>query len=343
MRLPSFDLVQPATLDEAVGILESEGPDSKVIAGGTDLVVALKQRIRPPRLLVSLEGVTGHRHIEFDPDTGLRVGALATLTEIAESPVVREHYPALAQSAAAVASPQIRNRGTLGGNLCLDKRCWYFNQSYDWRSAHGFCLRAGGESCAVVQGADQCYSIVTADTATALMALEAELVVINPAGGRRLPLSEFFAGLGDETNVLGQAELLAEVRLPAPPPGSSGVYLRHAARGAIDYPIVQVAVVLQTEANVCRRARVAVGAVTLTPVRATAAEEVLAGQEITPDLAQQAAKAAMRQIKPIPFIIRTPGYKRLVGRGFIEAAIRMAAGLDADDARQPLAQGDDTV
>lgn len=330
MRIPPFDLAQPASLAEAVDLLEVEGPQARVMAGGTDLVVALKQRTRTPRLVVSLSRVSGHDHVHFDCNAGLGVGALAKLSQIASSSIVREHYPVLAAAAAAVGSPQVRNWGTLGGNLCLDKRCWYYNQSESWREAKGPCSRAGGETCYVVQGADLCYAIVSADTATALLALEADLLVVGASGRRRLSISDFFAGLGNASNVLGSAELLEEIVVPPPAPGTTSLYARHALRGAIDYPIVQLAVVLQREGNTCIRARIAVGAVTPNPLRVTDAEELLAEKELSPELIHAAVAASMRQLKPIPYIGHTPEYKRLVTRGALEAALLQAAGMSGE-------------
>ncbi len=324
MRLPRFDCFDPRTVEEACARLDAHAHEAKICAGGTDLLVRLKQRLDAPRALVNLGAVNALRDIQFDAETGLRIGALTTLRAIADSPPVRAHYPMLAQAARAAASPQIRNQATLGGNLCLEKRCWFFNQSQSWRQARAACLRAGGAQCWAIQSADVCHALVVADTVPALIALRAQVVITSSRGARTLPLDQLYAGLGNATTRLAPNEILTEIRVPAPLPNSHGVYLRYSTRPAIDFALVQVAALLIREEpdGVCREARLVVGALAPTPVEAQQAAAILNGQRFTHDVVAAAADAAVKEVKIVPHIFLEPAAKRRLARAFLAEALQ---------------------
>ena len=326
MRLPRFDCFDPRTVEEACAMLDTHSHAARICAGGTDLLVRLKQRLDAPRALVNLSAVRDLRDIQFDAEIGLRIGALTTLREIADSALVRAHYPMLAQAARAVASPQVRNQATLGGNLCLEKRCWFFNQSQSWRQARAACLRAGGEQCWAIPSADACHALVLADTAPALIALRAQVVIASSDSTRVLPLDQLYAGLGNATTSLAPNEILTQVRVPPPLPDSHGVYLRYSTRPAIDFALVQVAALLIREepAGICREARLIIGALGSLPVEARQAASLLNGQTFTHDVVAAAADTAVKEVKIIPHIFLAPAAKRRLARAFIEEALRQA-------------------
>src|SRR5687768_7333879 len=211
LRLHAYSFARPTSLEQAVALCD-EG--SMYIAGGTDLMPNMKHRLFTPRQLIGLKRLPELHGIVVS-DGELRIGAAETLTAIAHHPLVREHAPSLAKAAGLVAGPQLRNMGTLGGNLCLDTRCTYYNQTYFWREALGFCLKKDGEHCHVVPQGKRCVAAHSSDVAPVLIALGAEVEIASRKGRRVIPVESFFVGDGIHNNVLSPGELVTEVRVPA--------------------------------------------------------------------------------------------------------------------------------
>jgi 4-hydroxybenzoyl-CoA reductase subunit beta len=249
LRLPRFELRQPESLRDALAILAEAGPEAAVLAGGTDLLPNLKHELLAPPVVVSLSRVAELRGIRGEDDGALLIGAMTPLVEVAESPLVRERAPALAQAAGLVAGPQLRRRGTLGGNLLLDTRCQYFNQTYFWRAALGFCLKKDGSACHVVAGGSRCVAAASADTAPALMTLGAQLAIQGPAGRRAIAIDDFWLADGIRNHKLQPGEILVSLRVPALPAGHRGAYGKLRERGSIDFPLLGVAVRLDVDAG----------------------------------------------------------------------------------------------
>jgi 4-hydroxybenzoyl-CoA reductase subunit beta len=321
MSLPAFELLRPRALEEAVSLLAARGPDAMIVAGGTDVVPNLQAGLFAPRALVDIKGLTDLRYIKFDPDCRLEIGALTTIAEIAGSPVVQQHYPVLAEAAATVASPVLRNMGTLGGNLCLETRCLWYNQSYPWRKALGFCLKKDGEVCHVAPGGARCWAVWSGDTAPALLTLEAELEITGPRGARRLPLAEFYKNDGMDRIRLAKDEILSRVFVPARTAGWRGRYQKLRLRNAIDYPLAGVAVAMQVEDGVCRDARVALTAVNPAPMLAHEAGERLRGARYSPELVEEVVQAVARTGKPLKTSVSTPEYRRDILRVYTRRAL----------------------
>jgi len=321
MSLPPFVLLRPRALDEAVAQLAAHGPEAMIVAGGTDLVPNLRAGLFRPRAVVDLKGLHDLRGIRFDPQRGLEVGALTTLTAVADSPVVRERYPVLAEAAATVASPVLRNMGTLGGNLCLETRCLWYNQSYVWRKALGFCLKKDGTVCHVAPGGQRCWAVWSGDTAAALLALDAEIEITSPRGARRLPLTEFYKNDGMDRVRLGRDEILSRVFVPARTAGYRGAYQKLRIRGSIDYPLAGVAVAMKLEDGVCRDARLGLTAVNPAPVLVPEAAELLRGRRFSPEAVEAVAQAVIRTGKPLKTSVSTPEYRRDMLRVFTRRAL----------------------
>lgn len=324
MSLPRFECLEPASLQEACSLLREHGEQAAILAGGTDLLVRMKQRTVTPHHLVNLRSISDYDGIADMEEEGLRIGALTTLHTLTTSPAIQVHAPILAQAARRVASPQIRHLATLGGNLCLQRRCWYYNQSAFWRQAHLPCFRTGGDECHVVKGGDTCYALLSADTVPALLALGAEVKVVGPEGETVMPLERLYPGLGLATTTLTAGDILVEVRLPPLPAGAYMAYRKQAVRGALDFPLINVAVVLIAEDGCCREARIVVGAACPFPVQAREAEAILRERPLDEQTIHQAAQAAIGEVKPIPYIHRRPGEKRRLAAILIEGAIRGA-------------------
>lgn len=309
MRLPKFEYLEPGSLAEASGLLGQHSEEARLLAGGTDLLVAMKLRSITPRYLVNLKSIPGLDTISAS-DSEITFGPLVLLSTVASSSLVRETLPALAEAASRAASPQIRGTGTLGGNICLDNRCTYYNQSDMWRRQWEACFKYGGRRCYVVKGGKQCYALACADTVPALMALEASLRLVSSAGERVVTLEEIFTGKGDVPTTIQPNEIVAAVIVPRPKPGSSSAFLKLARRGSIDFPLLDAAVALQRNGDTCEDIRIALSAVGPAPLRAKGAEEILRGQKLSADLIQEAATRASKDARPISAIGTTVAYRR---------------------------------
>ncbi len=293
------------------------------IAGGTDCLSILKNDVLPayPEALVNLKTIPGLEYIREDA-AGLRIGALTTLAEIAGSPAVAAQYGCLAEATRSVASPQIRNMGTLGGNLCQDVRCWYYRCS-PLTGKNYVCQRKGGRLCYAVAGDNRyqaimggkgCFAVCPSDTAVALAALDATLAVQGPEGERSISLQEFYTPLG---NTLKPHELVAEVRIPRPLEGARQTFLKFRLRKAIDFALVSVASVITLEKGVCKDARIALGAVAPAPVRASEAEAGLRGKNIDGARAEEAALTALVGARPL----KMNAYKVEIAKTLVKRAI----------------------
>jgi len=336
MRLPTFEHLQPESLEEALGLLSEHGGEAKVIAGGTDLLVSMKHRLLTPKYLLNLKGL-GLDFIEGGKE-GLRIGALTRLADIVKSPLVRERFPVLAQAAGYVAAPPLQNMGTLGGNLCQDTRCFFYNQSRFWRQARPLCFKTGGEMCHVVKGGGHCYSVYQGDLAPVLMALEARVKLVQKGSQRVIPLLDLYTGRGEEPMVLEGGEILTEVEIPEPAPdyksgGSNltaaswgGDYQKLRYRGAMDFPLVGVAAVLHRDGESCGQAKVVLTAVASAPVVVEEASELLEGQKPDEEVLARAAEAAYEVAHPVANVGSTPRYRRKMVRAMVQRAIADAWG-----------------
>ncbi len=323
MSLPEFQYLRPRSIDEAVEMLGKHAPSVQILAGGTDLLPSLKQQLFAPRYLVDLGGVRELRAI-LPADGGLQIGAMTTLTNLERSREVAQRYPVLHEAVKTVASPVLRNMGTVGGNICLDTRCLWYNQSLAWRKSCGFCIKKDGDLCHVAPGGSKCWAAFSADTPPALLCLEAEIEIASPRGVRRMPLAEFYNNDGVDRMKLAKDELLTRVILPARTAGWRGVYRKLRVRGSIDYPLAGVAVALQRNGTVSE-ARIAITGVNPAPLLVRA--DSLTGRELSDELAAQVADVAAKAAKPLTTSALTPEYRREMVRVFTRRAL-LAAGAE---------------
>ncbi len=311
MRLPRFEYFEPRTIEEACALLLKT--DAKILAGGTELLVHMKQRTLSPEALVNIKSIPGLRLIEETTDGGLSIGAATPLRVVATSPLVRGRFGLLAQAATAVGKPRIPEMATIGGNVCLDSRCFYFNQSRLWKQAVPRCYKDGGDVCHVVKGSDRCNALFVADTVPALIALGAEVTIVGADGEKQTALEDFYTKDGARVNLLQPGQLLTHVKLPAPPPANwGGVYLKHSLREAIDFAVVGVGVTLtwEPENGRCRDVRMVLGAVATGPLRAMEAEVTLRNQAIDADLLAAAARIAVKEARPLTHLGVSATHKR---------------------------------
>lgn len=326
MSLTPFKLLRPRTTDEAVRQLAEYREDCRVIAGGTDLIPSMRQRLFEPQYVLDLRAVSGLRGIRPLSGGGVEIGALTTLREIERSSFLRERYPVLTEAAATVASPVLRNMGTIGGNICLDTRCLWYNQSLTWRKGCGFCVKKDGDICHVAPGGTKCWAAFSGDTPPALLCLKAEIEIASGGDVRRIPLLEFYTGLGDTYRNLRANELVTRIFLPADSAGYHGVYRKLRVRGSIDYPLAGVAVVMKRSNGHVADARIGITAVNPAPLLVKGAQELLAGKSVDDALAEAAGDLAAKMSKPLTTSALTPEYRREMIRVFTKRAVLAAAG-----------------
>ena len=329
LRLPKFEYRAARTVAEALEWMgEYDGgadkdPEARamLMAGGTDVLPNMKERIFTPSVVVGLRGIPGLRGIAFDPERGLRIGVNVTLHEIATAPVVRERYPALATAAEVISTPQLRQMGTLGGNLCLDTRCNYYNQSEFWRKARDYCLKKGSDVCRVAPNGTGCYAVSSCDTAPVLIALGATVRVASRQGDRILRVADLYADDGIHPVHLHDGEVLTDVYVPALAEGWRSAYEKYRVRGAFDFPIASVAAAARFEDGVCVDARLVLQAVATQPLALPEAEEVLRGKAWTPELIETAAEIAYKTAHPMDNTSGTIALRRRMVRAYTRRAL----------------------
>jgi len=327
IRLPAFTYVAPKTVDGAVRAIVDAGPDGMLVAGGTDLFPNMKRRQFEPRALVGLRAIGELRGVAGSPREGMRIGACTTLTAVATHPEVARGYAGLATAAGLVSSPQLRNVGTLGGNVCVDTRCNYYNQSYEWRKAIGFCMKRDGDICLVAPGSPRCWAVSSSDTAPVLWSLGARVRLVGPGGERTVPLAALYRDDGIEYQAKRADEILTEIVLP-PADGWRSAYLKLRRRGSFDFPVLGVAVALRLEGEVVREARIVLGAVASLPREASKAAAGLVGQRLTAETIAAAADAAAGPAKPLDNTDLTHPYRKKVTRVYVARALARVAGFD---------------
>lgn len=331
LRLPEISVETPSTLSAALELMAQHRGRALPIAGGTDLLPNLKHGITEPELLISLAGLSELRGIRVEADGGLVIGAMTPLAQVAQHPEVVARAPALATAAGIVASPQIRRMGTLGGNVMLDTRCRYINQTHFWRKALGFCLKKDGSVCHVVAGGKKCVAAASNDTAPALMTLGGIMHFETSTGARDAAIDELWKTDGIFNKKTDLGELLTQIRVPAQRAGHRGAYGKLRQRGSFDFPELGVAVRLDLEGGAVLDADVAVVALQARPLRIKAAAEALAGVAIGSPAFEAAARTvgerAYAQCHPMPNIPGDPEYRREMLPIYVRRTILAAAGL----------------
>jgi 4-hydroxybenzoyl-CoA reductase subunit beta len=337
MRLPIFEFRAPRSLDEAARILAGEGPTTMPIAGGTDLLPNMKRRQQVPRTLMSLRRVNELHQIAHS-DGGTRLGACLTLTEIAGDPRFRNGMTALVQAASQVATPQIRNMATLGGNLCLDTRCNYYDQSYEWRKAINFCKKKDGETCWVALSSPKCVAVSSTDTAPALIALGARVRLVSRGDEREVALADLYQNDGIHYIKRRPDEILTEVLLDSLH-GWRSTYWKLRRRGSFDFPVLSVAAAAKIAlGGVVEDARIVVGSAASRPLVAEDAAKSLIGRALSDDTIAEVATIASRIAKPLDNTDFDMTWRKRVTASFVISALRELRGDDVRDQRLSLSQ-----
>lgn len=325
LPLPAFEWAEPHSLDELLALLQTHGRDALIVAGGTDAVPNLKHRLHEPRVVVSTARVPELQGIAFDADA-LQLGAGVTLAALARDPRVARAHPALARAAGLVAGPQLRAMGTVGGNLCLDTRCTYYNQTYFWRESLGFCLKKSGTVCHVVPAGKRCVAAHSSDLAPVLIALGATLEVAGPSGARTMPVDAFFVADGVHNNVLQPGEVVTRVRVPATARAYACGYQKLRPRAAIDFPMLSVAFAVKAN-GVVEDARLVVSAIAAKPRVVTGVDALLRGRPLDPPAIEAVAQLAARQCHPLINVAYDAEWRKAMVPVYVRRAAREALGL----------------
>lgn len=321
MRLPSFTYLAPVSVGDAVKLMADHGPEAMLVAGGTDLYPNMKRRQFEPSVLVGLRGIRDLVGVRGSAAGGWTIGAGTTLSEVSSHPQIARSYPGLATAAGLVSSPQLRNMGTLGGNVCVDTRCNYYNQSYEWRKAVNFCMKKDGDICLVAPGSSRCWAVSSSDTAPMLWSLGARVRLAGPRGERDLPMAALYEDDGIRYLSKQPGEIVTEIVLP-PASGWRSTYLKLRRRGSFDFPILGVAVALRMDGDTVTAAAITLGAVASQPRPAPEAAALLVGERLTPELIDRVADAAYKPSKPLDNTDLTHPYRKKMTRVFVARALR---------------------
>ena len=321
--MPAFDLLQPASAADAQKLLQQYGEDAWIMAGGLDSFDWLKDRIKKPKVLVDLSGIEEMRGIR-ESNNGVEIGAMTTLTEIAHHPLIKSQYSVLAQAVEVVASPQIRNQGTLGGNVSQDTRCWYYRDGWP-------CYRAGGNICYAdtpvgrnrehaIFGANRCVAVHPSDSVPALVALDAKFVIQTPKGEETVDAEDYFVGPEIDItrlNIIQPGELLTAIRIPNNWAGAKFYFEKVRDRNVWDFPLMNVASAMKVSGGNIDSMRIAINAVSPRPMRLKAVEDAVRGKPANAETGEMAGKLAVQGAVPLQF----NAYKIPLMRNLVKRAI----------------------
>jgi 4-hydroxybenzoyl-CoA reductase subunit beta len=320
MSLSEFRLFRPRNLLEVWGHLNDHAGNTRVLAGGTDLLPSMRQKLFEPEHVLDLRRIQQLKGIR-ETEQGIEIGALTTLHEIEHSALLRESYPVLVEAAKTVASPLIRHMGTIGGNICLDTRCLWYNQSLTWRKSCGFCIKKDGDLCHVAPGGTKCWAAFSADTPPALLCLNAEIEIASASATRQIPLRDFYTGEGDDYRRLQHCELVTKVILPRSTSGYRGIYRKLRVRGSIDYPLAGVAIAVRRSNGHIEDIQIALTAVNPAPALVEGLTALVNRGQIDESAADHAGELAARTAKPLTTSALTPEYRREMIRVFTKRLV----------------------
>jgi 4-hydroxybenzoyl-CoA reductase subunit beta len=323
MNLPRFWYHSPEGIDEASRILKEYGPSAAVLGGGTELLVRMKYRLATPECIVSLKNIGVLKQIALVGEEGrIRIGAGARLADLAASPIIVQHLPALAYAASLVASEQIRHMATIGGNLLQNTRCFYYNRSAAWQKTVRPCIKRGGDVCHVVPGSRRCFAVYQGDLAPVLIALGTAATVRSADGERRLPIEGLFTGDGSAPFVLEAQEFLTECTIPIPSGGTGAAYRKYRIRKGVDFPLAGVAGALAGESDTAAALRVCLTGIWSSPVIVKEAGKLAAAGGITGETVKAIAEAAFRAAHPQANVEGTPARRRAMIRLMTEQVLQ---------------------
>ena len=328
LRLPEFNYIQPRSLKQATKALAHLGADAMLVAGGTDVYPKMKRGQFTPRHLISLRALRELKGIRQNQE-GLWIGAGESLTTISNHRLIANHFPALAHAAESVSTPQLRNMGTIGGNVLVDTRCNYYDQTFFWRQAVGFCMKKDGDICLVAPGSAKCLAIASSDTSPVLVSLGAEAILVNNRGERRVKLEDLYRDNGIDYSTKAKDEILKALFIPPESLGRRNVYLKLRRRGSFDFPILGVAATMDVdERGECRYASVVLTAVASAPKIVPEASTLFQGKKVTKELIDTVADAAAKISHPLDNTDMDYWYRKRMAKVYTQRALAQVAGIE---------------
>jgi 4-hydroxybenzoyl-CoA reductase beta subunit len=325
MYLPKFQVLRPESVEEALDILTRYGPTAKIYAGGTDLFPRIKYRVTVPEVVISLKKSISRAQTSIQ-DQFLSLDAVTPLAQVIQSELVREHAPLLAEAASSVGSHQIRNMGTLGGNLCLENRCMYYNQSHKFQFVEP-CFKREGDFCYHVPKGERCWAVFSGDTAPALIALNAQIEVMSAGNTRRIPVEDLYSGYSLRPLALFPAEMVSRVLIPKAMFPRGSAFMKFSLRGGLEFAGLSVAVLLEMmdDKATCEKARIVIGSVSAGPLRGREAEAMLSGRKLSTDLFHEVAQKVAGEIKVFSHHGFSAAYLKKCLRVYTKDALTLAA------------------
>jgi 4-hydroxybenzoyl-CoA reductase subunit beta len=327
LRLPQFVFKRPRTVGEAAEILAGEGPDAMLVAGGTDMWAKMKRRQIGPRVVIGLRQLQDLRGMSGSPAGGLKIGPNTTLQELESDPVLLASYPAVAEAAHSISSPPLKTMGTIGGNLCVDTRCYYYDQTYEWRQAIHFCLKKDGQTCWVAPGSSRCWAVSSTDLAPVMLALDAQIHLLSNAGDRTIRAIDMYTNDGIAFLKKRPDEILTGIELP-PIKGDITAFQKLRRRGSIDFPVLNVAAWIRCskDRKTVEAARIAIGGITSSPFLAKPAADALIGHPLSAETIRDAAHAARLESRPLDNTDLDFSWRRSMVEIWVRRTLEQAAG-----------------
>ncbi|MBI5376632.1 MAG: FAD binding domain-containing protein [Candidatus Schekmanbacteria bacterium] len=327
MRLPRFEYIKPASIEEAVNALELNSQSinqasnqSKILAGGTDLLVSMKQRIIRPATIIGIKSIPELNSISQE-NGSIKIGAAATLSEIAANELIKEKLPMFCKAVKSVASKHLRNAATIGGNICLDTRCWYFNQSQLWRDSRGLCHKTGASLCHEIKNSDRCHAINNSDTAPALITLDAKVILKKKGGEREIALKDFFKDNGSSHTTIEKNEILTSITIPVKNDDSHSTFIKVSLRKGIDFSIGSIAASISRDGNKISDIRIVIGSIVSAPVLLQKTSSIIMSAGLTEQSIAEASKTAASELGALTNLFTQSGYKRQLAESMTARAL----------------------
>ncbi len=332
MHLPHFEITNARTLDDALSVLSDHEDRIMIKAGGTALIPAMKLGLANPDRVLNISTISGLDQINRHEEGIISIGANTSLFQIRHSPIIKENFPALVEAVESVSSPPLHHSSTIGGNICQDCRCIYYNQSRTWRALRPKCFKAGGRLCHAVPDAGRCSAVYKGDLAPILISLNASVVLASGKGTRKIPLSEFFTGNGIRPNILGLTEILTEILIPKPKSRSRSAVEKVRIRSSLDYAIATGGVTVCTDSEgKCTDCKIVLGALGPGPIEATEAEKIIIGTIPDKEICRRVAKEVINKIHPVANTESTPEHRMKLAEFIILRCLSKVHAIDGGD------------
>mgnify|MGYP001289247878 CR=1 FL=1 len=321
MRLPRFEYIKPASVEECLNLLQEHGSKARLLAGGTDLLVNMKYRVAGAELLMGIKGLPELRQIVIDDKGYCSIGAGITLSEIVSHKQIASDFPAFHKAVQSVASKHIRNMGTLGGNICLDTRCWYYNKSKWWRDAREVCHKMGGRECHAIKGSPRCHAVNSSDTVPALISLGARARIVSKGQERVVQLKDFFQDNGAHPTVLAPEEMVSAILIPRESSAAGTTFIKMAMRKGIDFSMGSIAGFLSHNGRSQGELRLVINCISSVPISLKKTVQVIAEDGFTDAAIEMAALTARSELGALTNVFTSAGYKRHLAEVMVKRAL----------------------